>query len=272
EQQDLAEKARRINSQTDLEADAPSRLESSVGNPGGAVLPGSELVLPDLREVDLYDWEGRGYGELRDAHELSPVRTNLRASDQGMAVPPTGGGQGQASSSSSRALGAESRGVEHDPSSVMAEAYTVPDAPVFTASIVVPWYTYTFYVFGGIVWSDLNKNGLYEVGEPLIDEVFVKLRRCESGTMVDATATGKYVYDATAAGMELIPEGEYSLSHISLEKEEKYFIGPLSRPGSDVVTPEGRKGKTECFTLDADNNVITLNAGIVRTDIESPAK
>lgn len=203
-------------------------------------------------------------------------------------------------------------------------------------------YTYTFYVFGGIVWSDLNKNGLYEVGEPLIDEVFVKLRRCESGTMVDATATGKYVYDATAAGMELIPEGEYSLSHISLEKEEKYFIGtcgiiyfhwhqfsyrlssswhsaennkefflpleedspgryntachegglsygwtipnrdssrpgrlfsgPLSRPGSDVVTPEGRKGKTECFTLDADNNVITLNAGIVRTDIESPAK
>lgn len=42
--------------------------EADSRNPGGPVLPASDLVLPDLREVDLYDWEGRGYGELRDAH------------------------------------------------------------------------------------------------------------------------------------------------------------------------------------------------------------
>ena len=45
--------------------------EADAENPGGAVLPASDLVVEDLREIDLYDWEGRGYGELRDAHPTS---------------------------------------------------------------------------------------------------------------------------------------------------------------------------------------------------------
>ena len=110
EQQDRAQKeeARGINSETSLSAVSPSRRESSVSS-----------VQP------------------------SPAETNLRESAQELTAPPTNDSGLQGQYPARRAFNAESQGVETiPPSSIMAEAYTVTDSPVFTASIIeerIPW-------------------------------------------------------------------------------------------------------------------------------------
>ena len=45
--------------------------EADSRNTDGTVLPASDLVLPNLREIDLYDWQGRTYDELKNAHPMS---------------------------------------------------------------------------------------------------------------------------------------------------------------------------------------------------------
>ena len=37
----------------------------------GVILPPSDMILHSLREIDQYDWEGQGYGELRDQFPTS---------------------------------------------------------------------------------------------------------------------------------------------------------------------------------------------------------
>ncbi|EJK55546.1 hypothetical protein THAOC_24716 [Thalassiosira oceanica] len=118
EQQDRAEKAeaQRINSQTSSAAIPPPRRESS----------GSSFS-PSLRESSA------------SLVQISLAETNLAVSAQELTIPPTDG-DGR-DTSAQRALSMESAGVASVPSSIMAEAYTVPDTPVFTASIVevMPW-------------------------------------------------------------------------------------------------------------------------------------
>ena len=113
EQRDLAEKeeAQRLISQTSLAAVSPFRRGSSASS-----------VQPSLAETN----------STAPAQEL----TTLLTAGSGI--------QGHAP-----AFNTESHGVETDPSSIMAEAYSVPDAPVFDANIietipgriveVVPW-------------------------------------------------------------------------------------------------------------------------------------
>ncbi|EJK54994.1 hypothetical protein THAOC_25326 [Thalassiosira oceanica] len=109
EQQDRAEKAeaQRINSQTSSAAIPPPRRESSASS-----------VFPL-------------------AGKVRTVQTNLSASAQELTIPRDG-----LDASARRTFSMESAGLESVPSSIMAEAYTVPDSPVFTASIVeiTPWY------------------------------------------------------------------------------------------------------------------------------------
>ncbi|EJK53154.1 hypothetical protein THAOC_27466 [Thalassiosira oceanica] len=115
EQQDLAEKAeaQRINSQTSSAAIPPPRRESS----------GSSFF-PSRRESS------------NSSFQTSLVETDLAASVQELTIPRDG-----LDASARRTFSMESAGLESVPSSIMAEAYTVPDSPVFTASIVeiIPW-------------------------------------------------------------------------------------------------------------------------------------
>ncbi|EJK43637.1 hypothetical protein THAOC_37900 [Thalassiosira oceanica] len=61
---------------------------------------------------------------------------------------PTDGDGLNGQASAQRAFGMDSAGLASVPSSIMAEAYAVPDSPVFTASIVeiIPWYKQKRYV------------------------------------------------------------------------------------------------------------------------------
>ncbi|EJK76979.1 hypothetical protein THAOC_01221, partial [Thalassiosira oceanica] len=108
EEQDLAKKAeaQRIRSA----AIPPSRLASSFP--------------PSRRESS---------ASSASSVQRSLAETNLAASAQELTIP-RDGLDGQASAQ--RALSIESAGFASVPSSIMAEAYTVPDTPVFTASIV----------------------------------------------------------------------------------------------------------------------------------------
>ena len=69
----------------------------------------------------------------------------------------------------------------------------------------------------GVVWTDSNENGLIDSGEPLMNEVLVKLNECDSGKMVDATATKKTVLSNGNL------DGVY-IFRVSAE-DGKYFVG-----------------------------------------------
>lgn len=291
EERDLAEKeeAQRLISQTSLAAVSPSRRGSSASS-----------VQPSLA----------GTNSTAPAQE----QTTLLTDGSGI--------QGHASARRRLALNIESQGVETDPSSIMAEAYSVPDAPVFDANIietipgrfvqVIPWYKrrrnryiimlvvlivlvpvlgivgFSFSGLSGFVWTDLNKNGLFESEEPLMNGVIVVLKECDSKTPVDATVTGKTVTGSDKDGFfhmgRFADEGEFFLEFtLPFEQED----GPVQygwtstrrnsyhgnntestkvfRRVSDVFS-DGQKGKTKCFTMDALNFDLRFNAGLVRMD------
>ncbi|EJK52800.1 hypothetical protein THAOC_27895, partial [Thalassiosira oceanica] len=125
EEQDLAKKAeaQRIRSA----AIPPSRLASSVA--------------PTRRESS---------ASSASSVQRSLAETNMAVStpDQESTMPPADGDGLDGRASAQRALRMEIAGCESVPSSIMAEAYTVPDSPVFTASIVevIPWYKQKRYV------------------------------------------------------------------------------------------------------------------------------
>jgi len=120
EQQDLAEKAevRRVNSQMSSAVIPPPRRESSASS-----------FSPSRRESSA------------SSDQTSLVETNLSASVQELTMSPTDGDGLNGQASAQRAFGMDSAGLASVPSSIMAEAYAVPDSPVFTASIVeiIPW-------------------------------------------------------------------------------------------------------------------------------------
>ncbi|EJK50139.1 hypothetical protein THAOC_30922 [Thalassiosira oceanica] len=126
ELQDLAEKAeaQRINSHTSSAAIPPPRSATSVS--------------PSRRESSA------------SSAQRSLAETNMAVStpDQESTIPPADGDGLYGRASAQRALRMEIAGCESVPSSIMAEAYTVPDSPVFTASIVevIPWYKQKRYV------------------------------------------------------------------------------------------------------------------------------
>ena len=76
---------------------------------------------------------------------------------------------------------------------LMVIAFGMFLAVVFVEPVEDPWRV------SGNVWTDSNKNGLFEEGEPLMNEVLVNLRECDSGEdeLVQVTATdetGRYVF------------------------------------------------------------------------------
>mmetsp|Transcript_24128 Transcript_24128/g.57211 ORF Transcript_24128/g.57211 Transcript_24128/m.57211 type:complete len:664 (-) Transcript_24128:103-2094(-) len=137
------------------------------------------------------------------------------------------------------------------------------------------------YSIQGLVWTDTDRNGLYDNMEPLMYNEPVNIRRCgddgnvckrgELCTWVKTEFTdgnGQYAFDG-------IEGGEYFIEFFLPEEAGPGYGWTIpgrdeSRLDSDVVynDDEGRRGMTSCFTLDEDG--LKFNAGYVRVETRSP--
>ncbi|EJK56578.1 hypothetical protein THAOC_23507, partial [Thalassiosira oceanica] len=142
-------------------------------------------------------------------------------------------------------------------------------------------YFPSFYSVQGLVWTDVNENGLYENGEPLMEKQIVSIRRCRDDTggvcqndelcqWVQTEFTdenGQYAFYGVEGGDYYI---EFFLPEVKEGRPERYgWTIPdrdKSRLDSDVVYDEGRKGKTSCFS--AGLNALEFNAGFVRSETQ----
>ena len=88
----------------------------------------------------------------------------------------------------------------------------------------------------GYVWTDSNKNGMLENWEPRVNEVFVALKECDSGKMVERTATGMIKDKSTGK----IMNGYYHFGRFV--DKGKYFVGTfgMTPPSSACNTHFGK--------------------------------
>ncbi|MCI9888961.1 carboxypeptidase regulatory-like domain-containing protein [Micrococcales bacterium 31B] len=108
---------------------------------------------------------------------------------------------------------------------------------------------------GDTVWNDTNKNGQQDAGEPGVPNVTVNLLD-ENGEVVSTTKTdedGKYLFDN-------VTPGDYTVEFVAPEGTE--FTTPNT--GDDATDSDaGEGGKTTTITVEAGDENLTVDAGIV---------
>lgn len=114
---------------------------------------------------------------------------------------------------------------------------------------------------GDFVWSDYNANGIQDIGEPGLADVFVMLTDCSGNWKGQTTsdANGAYQFSNLAAG-------SYKIKFIALNAT----VAP-THAGNDGALDndvnQGWTGFTDCFTLAAGENKTDIDAGFV---LDSP--
>lgn len=108
----------------------------------------------------------------------------------------------------------------------------------------------------GLVWNDLNKNGIRETGEPRISNIIVKLYDCSNNWIKEVltNSNGEYKFDTLIAGSyQVLVElpGGYEFSPMN--------VGSDDNIDSDV-NPIG--WKTDCMNIGYGENKTNVDAGI----------
>jgi hypothetical protein len=116
---------------------------------------------------------------------------------------------------------------------------------------------------GDFVWKDMNCNGIQDEGEPGIDDITVKLYRCDDSSLVEQVETneqGYYIFDNLAADDYFI--------HFVLP--EGFTFSPMDQGDNDAVDSDAdtMTGNTVCITLEAAECDSTWDAGMCRVEEE----
>ncbi len=110
----------------------------------------------------------------------------------------------------------------------------------------------------GLVWKDLNGNGIQDNGEPGVEGVVVSLFECNGG-FVDSQVTdsdGKYEFD------QIIP-GEYRLE-FDISGVDDNCAFTLQDAGLDSIDSDvDQDGGIGCFTVNAGDNIQNISAGLI---------
>lgn len=126
--------------------------------------------------------------------------------------------------------------------------------------------------FGDFVWSDLNANGIQDVGEPGIAGVTVNLYR-------DNVLFGTDITDAL--GLYLISIGSGALSSnwfLEFLLPGGFQFSPADQGGNDALDSDvidfatGRTGVIPGFTFDASGGIpiLTVDAGMIVARVPEP--
>ncbi len=109
------------------------------------------------------------------------------------------------------------------------------------------------------VWEDLNGNGIQDDGQTGVANVTVELYICGSTSPVSTTTTdGNGWYEFA----DLTP-GNYKLKFVL---PTGYVFTGQNQGGDDTIDSDvNSSGETECITLTAGLNDVTLDAGLYRT-------
>ncbi len=108
---------------------------------------------------------------------------------------------------------------------------------------------------GDRIWYDNNENGIQDNGETGVANVDVKLFNCND-VLIDATQTdnnGNYLFND-------VPAGNYKVEFVL----PSGYVFTTKDAGSDDATDSdvNANGLTDCFTLAAGENNLTIDAGI----------
>lgn len=116
---------------------------------------------------------------------------------------------------------------------------------------------------GQFVWDDLNENGIWDDGEPGINDVTVELYDSK-GTLISTTETADhYTGEAGYYLFSDLTAGEYQVKFIPSSSDE-LTIQNLESP--DGSRPDPTTGLTELFTLTEGEQITDMNAGILVED------
>jgi hypothetical protein len=109
---------------------------------------------------------------------------------------------------------------------------------------------------GDFVWDDLNFNGIQDAGEPGMANVTVNLYDCADNLLASAVTDGSGFYMFS----DLEP-GDYSLEFVA---PAGYVLSPYDQGADDMMDSDADPltGKTPCFTLDADGEYLSYDAGM----------
>ncbi len=109
---------------------------------------------------------------------------------------------------------------------------------------------------GDFVWYDENNDGIQDSGESGIEGVIVNLYNCSDEWLGETTTDSNGLYEFT----HLLP-GDYYLEFIA---PDGYTFSPKDQ-GADAVDSDANSvtGKTACTTLEAGENDLTWDAGLI---------
>ncbi len=109
---------------------------------------------------------------------------------------------------------------------------------------------------GDYVWNDTDNDGVQDLGETGIEGVTVTLYKCNDTQAASTTtdADGKYLFD------ELLPDDYY----VKFTLPNGFMFSPKDAGSNDAKDSDANTttGKTECITLGAAENNLTLDAGM----------
>ncbi|MEG2348218.1 MAG: SdrD B-like domain-containing protein [Clostridia bacterium] len=117
---------------------------------------------------------------------------------------------------------------------------------------------------GNFVWNDLNKNGLYDAGEPGVNGIKVELYD-QNNNLLQTTTTandflnnpGYYSFTNLEAGNYYVKFIPYSPYNLTIQKAN---VANGSKPNQTT-------GITDLITLTNNQSIITVNAGVVENTI-----
>ena len=118
-------------------------------------------------------------------------------------------------------------------------------------------FGYVLGSLGGLVWSDLNGNGLQDPGEPGVSGVSVVLMDCASSNVLRSTSTGlggSYLLSDMAAGSYCVRFAAPSGQMFTLPNAGSESLDSDAMPATGV---------TECYTLAAGQNNRNVDAGLI---------
>lgn len=116
---------------------------------------------------------------------------------------------------------------------------------------------------GDFVWEDTDKDGIQDVGEPVVPGVIVNLYDSANNLVASKTtdANGHYLFD------NLTP-GDYTVEFILPDGYASF--SPQDQGSDSQDSDAGTNGRTPVITLDPGENDLTVDAGLIPEEVIPP--
>ncbi|HPO57015.1 MAG TPA: SdrD B-like domain-containing protein [Ignavibacteriaceae bacterium] len=109
---------------------------------------------------------------------------------------------------------------------------------------------------GDLVWNDLNKNGIQDLGEPGLSGVLVELYTCSNTFVTSATTNVNGQYE-----FESVVPGSY---YVKFTLPSDYYFTLHNQGSNEAIDSDAdpSNGKTECLTITQGEQKIDVDAGM----------